>query len=130
MVVRLDNGEVLAALSEKIPLPSSIEVLEALAARRAAQFVVEIGLQNSVLEGDSELVFKVLTTDSSPRSSIGHIIKDILSIASSLRTHTFSHTRRHGNSVAHTIARRVRLFFHLLVWMEGVLHNALECKLK
>lgn len=28
VVVRLDGGEVFAALSEKIPLPSSIEVLE------------------------------------------------------------------------------------------------------
>lgn len=28
VVVRLDGGEVFAALSEKIPLPSSIDVLE------------------------------------------------------------------------------------------------------
>ena len=91
VVVRLDSSEVLAALLEKIPLLSSIEVLEALAARRVAQFVVELGLQYTVLEGDSELVFKALATDSSPCSSIGHIIKDALSIVSSLRTHSFSH---------------------------------------
>ncbi|KAK9999595.1 hypothetical protein SO802_019198 [Lithocarpus litseifolius] len=105
VVVRLDSSEVLAALSEKIPLLYSIEVLEALAARRAAQFVVELGLQYTVLEGDSELVFKALTTDSSPRSSIGHIIKDTLSIVSSLRTHSFSHTRRQDNSVAYAFSQ-------------------------
>nr|XP_023898514.1 uncharacterized protein LOC112010405 [Quercus suber] len=94
VVVRLDSGEVFAALSEKIPLPSLIEVLEALAACRATQFVVELGLQHSVLEGDSELVYKALITDSSPHSSIGHIIKDTLSIASFLRIHPFSYTWR------------------------------------
>ena len=37
VIVRLDSGEVLAALSKKISLPSSVIVLEALAARRATQ---------------------------------------------------------------------------------------------
>ena len=36
VVIRNSNGEVVVALSEKIPNPNSVEVLEALAARRAA----------------------------------------------------------------------------------------------
>ena len=48
VVVRLDSGEVLAAHYEKIPLPSSVEVLEALIVRRATQFVVELGLHHLV----------------------------------------------------------------------------------
>ncbi|KAK7831625.1 putative ribonuclease h protein [Quercus suber] len=46
--------EVLAALFEIIPLPSSIVVLETIAARRAALFVRELGFSGSILEGDSE----------------------------------------------------------------------------
>ena len=40
VVVRDANGEVLAALSEKISCPCSVEVLEVLIARRATQFTV------------------------------------------------------------------------------------------
>ena len=46
----------LAALSEKIPYPFSVEVLGALAARREALFTVELGIQQSVFERDSEMV--------------------------------------------------------------------------
>ena len=120
VVVRLDSGEVLAALSEKIALPSSVVVLKALVAPRAAQFVVELGLHQSIFEGDSELVYKALISCSSPQSSIEHIIKDTLSISSSLRTYSFSHTLKRGNSVAHALARRVRSSFPLLVWMGDV----------
>ena len=52
MVVRSDSGEVLTALSKKTALPSSV-VLGALAARQVAQFVVELGLHQSIFEGDS-----------------------------------------------------------------------------
>lgn len=48
VVIRLDSGEVLAILFEKIPLPSSVEVSEALATQRATQFVVELGSHHSV----------------------------------------------------------------------------------
>ena len=48
MVVWLDSGEILAAHYEKTPLPSSVEALEALTARRATQFVVELGLHHLV----------------------------------------------------------------------------------
>ena len=36
VVIQNSNGEVVVALSEKIPYPNFVEVLEALAARRAA----------------------------------------------------------------------------------------------
>ena len=115
MVVRSNSGEVLAALSEKIALPSSAVVLEALATRQAAQFMVELGLHQSIFEGDLELVYRALTSYSSPRSSIDHIIKDTLSIVSSLRTYSFSHSRKQGNSVAHALARRAESSFPLSV---------------
>ena len=39
----------------------SVEVLEALAARKAAIFSVELGLHRVVIERDSEIVFKALS---------------------------------------------------------------------
>ena len=43
-----------------------------------------------------------------------------MSIAGSLRTFSFSHTRQQGNNVAHALAKRVIVSFPLLVWMEHV----------
>ena len=45
VVIRNEFGEVMAALSEKIVLPSSMETLESLVARRAAVFAIEHSLQ-------------------------------------------------------------------------------------
>ncbi|KAL0008815.1 hypothetical protein SO802_010317 [Lithocarpus litseifolius] len=76
VMVRNEKGEVIASLVEKIPIPESIEMLEALVARRAAIFSAELGLHQVVIEGDSEIVFKALSSRCLERSSIGHIIKD------------------------------------------------------
>lgn len=42
----------MASLSEKIPNPSFIALLELVVARSAALFISEVGLDNSILEGD------------------------------------------------------------------------------
>ena len=55
-IIRDVKGLVIAALVEKIPYPGSMEVLEALAARRATRFAVGLGLIESKFEGDSEVV--------------------------------------------------------------------------
>ncbi|XP_023886377.1 uncharacterized protein LOC111998512 [Quercus suber] len=75
-VIRNEKGEVMGSLAEKINKPDSVEVLEALATRRAVLFAVELGLQRVVFEGDSETVFKALSGATSDRSCIGNIIKD------------------------------------------------------
>ena len=120
VIIRDFQGLVIAALAEKIPYPGSVEVLEALAARRAARFVVEVGLTASEFEGDSEVVWRALRTADGAHSSMGEIIKDTMSILGSLRTFSFSHTRRQGNCVAHALAKRAIVSFPLLVWMEHV----------
>lgn len=53
IVIRDFDGEVIAALTERITLPPSVEEVEALACRRAISFAAEIGLRDVVIEGDS-----------------------------------------------------------------------------
>ena len=93
VIVRDGKGDVITALDEKIPYLSSVEVLEALAARRAAKFVVELGLLVSEFEGDFEVVWRASKSADGAHSSIGEIIKDRMSIVGSLITFSFSHTR-------------------------------------
>ena len=120
VVVRNARGEMLTALSEKISYPSSVVLVEVLATRRAAQFIVELGLSQSVFEGDSEVVCKALKATNVGHSSIGQFVKDIMSIVGSLRTFSFSHTGWRVNCLAHVLAKKARVSFPILVWMEHV----------
>ena len=56
-------------------------------------------------------------------SSFGHLLRDSLINANSLRSFSFSHKVREGNAMAHALDERVRLSFPLLVWMETVPPN-------
>ncbi|XP_050246203.1 uncharacterized protein LOC126694162 [Quercus robur] len=120
VIIRDVKGLAIAALAEKIPYSGSVEVLEALAARRATRFVVEVGFTASEFEGDFEVVWRALRTTDGAHSSMGEIIKDTMSIVGSLRTFSLSHTRRQGNCAAHALAKRAIVSFPLLVWMEHV----------
>jgi len=120
VVVRNANREVIAAVLEKIPYPSSMDLVEVLVARRVVLFIVELGISQSVFEGDSEVVYKALKVVDVDHSSIGQYVKDIMSIIGSLRTFSFSHIRRQGNCVAHALAKKVRFSFPLLVWIEHI----------
>ena len=120
VVVQDAKGEVIATLAEKITYLGLVVMLEALVARRAVKFIVELGISLSEFEGDSEVVCKALRTADWGHPAIGQIIKDTLSIVGSLRTFSFSYTRRQGNCVAHALAKRAIVSFLLLVWMEYV----------
>ena len=56
VVIRNDAGMIMASLTQQIPLPTSVIEVEALAARRA----LELGFDDIILEGDSELLIKNL----------------------------------------------------------------------
>lgn len=94
VVVRNARGEVMAALSKKISYPGTVELLKALAARRAAKFAIELGISSSEFEGDYEVVCGALKAVEWGHPSLGQIIKDTWPIVSSLRTVSFSHTRQ------------------------------------
>ena len=115
VIIRDVKGLVIAALAEKIPYMGSMEVLEALAARRVARFAVELGLIESKFEGDFKVVWRALRLANGAHSSIGEIIKNMMSIIGSLRTFSFSHTRRQGNCAAHALAKKAIVSFPLLV---------------
>ena len=120
MVIRNFEGYLMAALLEKIQKPHSVQSVELLAVRRAVIFRIEMGFQNSIFEGDFELVIKSLRGKGLVNSQDGNIIKNILSYANSLQSFSFSHVSWQGNAVAHALAKRTRLPFPLLVWMDSV----------
>ena len=48
----------MASLSQQIPPPYTIIEVEALTARRALEFAMEIGIDQDILEGDSKILIK------------------------------------------------------------------------
>ena len=120
VIIRNDLGLVMAASSQVIPLPASVEMVEVLAARNAICLARDLQFSRVIVEGDSEVVIKALNCPTVPSSSIGHIIRDIKFISAAFNDIRFCHTRRQGNKVAHSLARRACKFSPYNVWMEDV----------
>ena len=58
---------------------------------------MELGITQSIFEGDSEIVYKAFKISDVGQFSIGQFVKDIMSMVGSLRTFSFSHIRWQGN---------------------------------
>ena len=120
VIIRNDLGLVMAASVQIIPLPTSVETVEVLAARNAICLARELQFNKVIIEGDSEVVIKALNNSNVSSTSFGHIIRDIKIVSVAFREISFCHTRRQGNKVAHSIARRACKFSPFNVWMEDV----------
>ena len=73
-----------------------------------------------MLEGDSDIVYKDLSSLEPSLALHGHIIHDVKQLASYFSCIRFTHTCRQGNSVAHALARRAISSPDLNVWMKNV----------
>lgn len=56
VVIQNSEGLVMASLSQLVSLPYSVIEVETLAARRALELAVEIGIDRVILEGDSAVL--------------------------------------------------------------------------
>ncbi|KAK7832966.1 hypothetical protein CFP56_026054 [Quercus suber] len=58
-----DHGLVMAALTQVIPLPTLLEMVEVLAARKALIFAKELTFDHIILKGDSNIAIHAMTSD-------------------------------------------------------------------
>ncbi|KAA3458458.1 reverse transcriptase [Gossypium australe] len=104
VVVRNNEGSVLASkpkLHEKV---ASAFAAEALACREAVQLRVDMQKKDVIIEGDSLTVVKKCRNVSMDRSLIGSYIFDIQQMQSGFKTIQFEFISRSGNNLAHMIA--------------------------
>ena len=66
------------------------------------------------------MVISALRKEEESFSSFGHLVSSIKHYLHSCNCISFSHTRRTGNSIAHSLAKHARLIDGFSVWMEGV----------
>ena len=62
VAIRDSEGEIIGALSQRIPLPFSVEMVEAMATRRATLFAQELSLSKVMLEDDCHKVVSALNS--------------------------------------------------------------------
>uniref|UniRef100_A0A2N9F5C6 RNase H type-1 domain-containing protein n=1 Tax=Fagus sylvatica TaxID=28930 RepID=A0A2N9F5C6_FAGSY len=120
VVIRDNTGMVIATLSQKVTGNHTVEMIEALAARRAIRFAMEVGVTNAEFEGDAETVIRDLCRTDPIYTPYGLVIEDAKVMLAEIQNFSLSHTRRSGNSVAHALARRASKCNSYLVWMEEV----------
>ena len=111
---------VIATLSQKVTGNHTAEMIEALAARRAILFAMEVGVMNAEFEGDAETVIRDLCRTDPIYTPYGLVIEDARILLAEIQNFSLSHTRRSGNSIAHALARRASKCNSYLVWMEEV----------
>ena len=113
----------MAAFSQTIPLPTSVETVEVLAAHSAVSLAKELNFDQVIFEGDVEVIIKSINNGGFLSSSFGHIIRDMKLLSSAFHNVSYNHTRRQGNRVAHRLARMACNFSPFQVWMEDVPPN-------
>jgi len=86
----------------------------------ALSFALDIGISCAVLEGDSWEVFKALIDEEPALTSYGLLVNDAKVISRNFNQIIYSHTKREGNFVAHSLARYAVNIPDYLVWMEDV----------
>ena len=75
-----------------------------MAAVRALSFATELGYLKFILEGDLELIIKALQSKEDSLAPFGHIL-EVAKIATDVNRVSFTHVYRHGNVVAHNLAK-------------------------
>ena len=98
---------------------SVIEV-EVLAARRALELAVELGVDHIILKGDSEILHRALLAEGRNFTPYRHLVQDILYLSSFFSAFKTSFVHRWGNKLDHPLARNSKSLHHMQIWMEDV----------
>ena len=64
----------MASMAKKILLPSSVAIVETMAADKALTFAQDIGLSSLILQGDLEMVFNALKSEDVSLAFYSHLI--------------------------------------------------------
>ena len=99
----------MAALSQKVALPQSVEMAEALAAKRVVQLAAQMSFLRLMVEGDCKRVVQALQAPGRSLTQYGHVIEDARSLGATLQNCSFHHVFREGNLLAHSLAHRAIL---------------------
>ncbi|XP_075669656.1 uncharacterized protein LOC142639346 [Castanea sativa] len=97
VVIRNNQGEVMAAMATKGPPVSSSEEAETLACRKALEFATDTGFSELIVEGDNVNVMRVASSSTRNFFMLGNVIADIHCILYGLGRVSISCIKRDGS---------------------------------
>ena len=104
MVIRDEEGRVVAALSKMLPLHYPAECTELFAMEQGLLLAQEMELSNVIFKTDALSVIQAISQDLSG-SEMGHLIQGIQLAKASFNSCSFHHLKRDNNRVAHKLAQ-------------------------
>ena len=96
MLIRDEQGRVVAAMSKNLQVPLGALEVEAKAVEMAVIFVRDIGIQNVIVESDSLVVYSVLQKEADVSPAIDNIIAGMLMQLQYFHKTEVRHTRWRG----------------------------------
>ena len=120
VVIRDSRGLVIASCSKVVHQVLGAFEVKAMAATWALSFAADVGVNRAVLEGDSLDVIAGLREDRMVLVPYGLLLEDARFLSQQFDELRYSHTKREGNSLAHSLVRYAVGIPDFLVWMEDV----------
>ena len=118
VLIRDEQGQIVATLRQKINAHLGALEVEAKAVEVALQFAKDVGILDFIMKGDSLIVHNALCGLSPPPSSVAAIISGALGSCGMFRQVDFSHIRRQGNKPAHLLAKYAKCIVDYVAWIE------------
>ena len=119
VMIRDNNGNVIAALSSPMVGPLGTLETEAKAMEVGMRFTLDLGIRDVVVECDALVVFNTVQGLATPSSSILFSVDSILQQACWFRSCCFSYTKREGNVPAHMLAQYSKSLVSYVAWVES-----------
>ena len=120
VVIRDQQGKLLAALCRKIRAQMGVLEVQAKAYEAGVLLARHLGLKNGVLVGDFVIVSNALKQVSQPPTLVAAIVEGIHVLISDVGVVGYSHVRSTGNKLAHILAQQVQSFVNDVIWIEEI----------
>jgi hypothetical protein len=105
VIIRDEKGGIVAAMSGTRQGLLEPTTGEAFGALQAAHFIMELGLHNIILEGDTKQIVDARNSNTSTWSRYGHLVEDTRRLLCSLSRWKCFFTHREANEAAHRLAK-------------------------
>lgn len=118
VVIRNEKGQIMGAMSKKLPLPLGALEVEAKTMEEGIVLAQDLGLWDIDLESDAQVVVAVATGIDLGPSSIQKVMEGIKMGQDSFKSWFVNHILRQSNRATHIMAREAISIHDCLIWVE------------
>ncbi|KAL8521476.1 hypothetical protein ACS0TY_011841 [Phlomoides rotata] len=98
------SGQVMWCFAERCPLDLDVDMAEATTVFRGLQIAKEQGVEDVLVESDSQILILAITKSRLDLSYFGRLVRRIVVLSKSFNSASFFWIRRTGNMAAHGLA--------------------------